>query len=103
MTVDANLSRMFLNDSVGDRKAESGTAGLPFARRSFRGEERIVDALDIFRRDAGTVFGYRHPHPVAIKGRHAQSTAARHGIFGVEEEVEKNLLQPSRVSLNGRE
>src|SRR5581483_475783 len=50
---DVNLAGVLLNDSVGHRKAQAGAA-LPILRRSFRGEERIVNAMNVFLRDSRT-------------------------------------------------
>src|SRR6516165_8036643 len=49
---DVNFARVLLNDPVGDRQAESRSASLPRPRSSLGGEERIVDALEMFRRNA---------------------------------------------------
>ena len=48
---------MLLNDAVGDRQAQSGALALSFARRGLGGEERVVDALDMFLRNAGAGVG----------------------------------------------
>src|SRR5262249_3572314 len=50
---DFNGSPMLLNDTVGDAQAETGTF-----LRALRGEERIVDAVQVFRSDP--VAGIRH-------------------------------------------
>ena len=66
MTLHANLARMFLNDAVGDGKAEAGTAGLAFARRGLGGEEGIVDALDVLGGNARSGVRNAHANAVAV-------------------------------------
>src|SRR5580704_6909654 len=83
MTLHANLARVLLNDAVGDRKSEAGAAGLAFARRSLRSKERIVNALNVFRRDARPGVGHTHADALAVERGYAQRAATRHRVFGV--------------------
>src|SRR6476646_7604562 len=53
MALHANLSRMFLNNSVGHGQAQACAFALAFARRRLRREKRIVDALDVLLGNAG--------------------------------------------------
>src|SRR6476660_184385 len=48
----ANLARVFLDNSVRNRQAESGTPLLACLRCSFRSKEWVVDACDMFGRNA---------------------------------------------------
>ena len=66
-------------------------------------EERIVNALNVFRRDARAGVGDSNAHHLAIRRGHAQFATARHRIFGVQKKIEEYLLQPARISLNRRD
>src|SRR5580658_6952788 len=101
MALHANLSGVFLDDAVGDGKAEAGAAGLAFARRSLGGEERIVNALNMLRGNAGSGIGDADADALPVERGHAQRAAARHGVFCVQEQVQEHLLQSSRIALNG--
>src|SRR5580698_795684 len=103
MTLHANLAGVFLDDAISDRKAQAGAAGLAFARGSLGGKKRIVNALNILGRDAGSGVGHAHADALAVERGHAQRAAARHGIFGIQEQVQEHLLQSSRIPLNGRQ
>src|SRR5271168_4601659 len=89
----ANFSRMFLNNPVGDGQAKSRAAALPFPRRSLSGEERIVNTLDVLRRNARSRIGDAHADTVSIQSYYAQLAAARHRIFSVEKQIQEHLLQ----------
>src|SRR5436305_14887337 len=53
MALHPNLTRVFLNDAVGDRQAETGAfAALAFSRRCLGRKERVVNALDVLLGDA---------------------------------------------------
>ncbi len=75
----------------------------PGLGRGLGGEERIVDALQMLGRDARAGVG-DHGFDVAVDQRgHAQPAAARHGFLGVQQQVEKDLLQLAGVAVNGRQ
>src|SRR5947209_20585057 len=57
-TLYPNFAGMFLDDPVGHRKAKSGAPLLAVGRRSFGGEEWIVDALNVFLRDSASSVGH---------------------------------------------
>src|ERR1700733_1483641 len=84
MAFNPDFSRVLLDDSVGDRKAESRAAVLAFSRHVLRREKRIVDALDMFRRNARASVGHLNAYRIAIAADHAQRSSARHGILCVE-------------------
>src|ERR1700737_4167266 len=50
--VDLDLAGVFLNDAIRDSEAESCPATLACGRSGLCGEERVVDAAHIFRRNA---------------------------------------------------
>src|SRR5271168_85487 len=101
MAFDANLAGMFLDDAVGHGKTEPSAASLAFARRSLGGKERIVNALNMLGSNAAPGVGNAHADALTIERGHAQRAAARHGVFRIQEQVQKNLLQSSRIALNG--
>src|ERR1035441_1496375 len=101
--LDMDLAGVFLDDAVGDGEAEAGAAPVARLGHCFGGEERIVDALEILGSDAGAGVGdQRLDVPVGQRG-HAQTAAAGHGFLGVQQEVEKDLLQLAGVAVNGGE
>ena len=75
---------------------------LAVLRRRLGREEWIVNALYVFLRNASSGIRDDHANAVAIRGAHLQRSAAGHGIFRVQEQVQEDLLQPARVSLNHR-
>src|ERR1019366_2285132 len=84
LALHANLARMFLDDAVGDRKAETSAAGLALARRSLGSKERIVNAWDVLGRNARSGVGHAYAHALAVERGHTQRAPARHGVFGVQ-------------------
>src|SRR5215475_14432816 len=101
--LDANLASVLLNDAVGDGKPEPGAPPLAVLRRSFGGEKRVVNALNVLLRNAFPGIGYHHAHTTAVRSRHSQRAPVRHGIFGVQEQIQEHLLQASWISLNSRQ
>src|SRR5579864_550875 len=99
----ADLAGMFLDNAVGHREPQSGSALLTCFRSGLRGEERIVNSRDMLRGNAAAGVGYAYRHSGAIRGRHAQSSTCRHGILRIQEQVKENLLQASSVSLDQRQ
>src|SRR5271155_2754122 len=101
MAFHANLASMFLDDAVGDGKAQTGAAGLAFAGRSLGGKERIVNALNVLRGNAAPGVGHAHADALTVERGHAQRATARHGVLRVQEQVQEHLLQSPRIALNG--
>src|ERR1022692_3571951 len=97
-----NISRMFLNDSVGHGKPQAGAAILALGGGCFGGEEWIIDALNVFLSNAGAGVGDAHADEFAIHRGYVQHSTAHHGVLGIEEQIEKHLLQTSRVALDQR-
>src|SRR5262249_60403159 len=83
-------------------KPKPGSAGLSFLRRCFRRKKRIVNALNVLRRNPRSGVAHAHADRLAIRRGHSEPTSSCHCILGVEEQIEKNLLQPSRISFYGR-
>src|SRR5579871_122234 len=71
LALDTDLARVFLDDSVGDRQAKACPAALAFFGRCFGREERVVDAVDEFRRDPGTGVGNANTDHVAVTGSYS--------------------------------
>src|SRR5207302_9713983 len=94
---------MFLNDSVRYRKTQPSCARLAFPRSVFGGEERIVNTLDVLLRDAYSGVRDSHAHARAIPGLDPQPPTSRHCVLGVQEEIEKYLLQLAPVAVDERQ
>src|SRR5258706_16379748 len=91
--LDANLTRVFLQNAVGDGEAETGAAISAVARGVLGGKKRIVDAGDVFLRNAGAGVRDGDMHGLAVGGGDAQSAAAAcHGVLCIQEQVEENLV-----------
>src|SRR5579872_4873868 len=94
-----NTSSVLLNDSVTHRKPQARALA-----RALGGEERIVNAVQILGGNA--VAGVDHVHECSTftGGRlHFQHSTAFHRVAGIEKQVQKYLLELSRVALDGRE
>src|SRR5271157_1760605 len=104
--LDMYLAGVLLDDAVGDGKPQAGTAAVASAGYVFGGEKRIVDALQVFGRDPGAGVvdqrGNVFVLPVEQRGQ-AQAAASRHGFLGVQQQVEKYLLQLAGVAVDGRQ
>src|SRR5208282_3243128 len=89
-----DLPGVLLNDSVGDRQPQPRAPVLAFARSRLGGEERIVNAVNVLLRDSRARIRHYHADSVSVGGSDAQRPAAGHGILGIQEQVQKHLLQP---------
>src|SRR6266851_8385048 len=65
----ADIARVFLNDAVGDRKSKTGAAILALRGRRLGGEKWIVDALNVFLRNARAGVGDAHADEFAVQRR----------------------------------
>src|SRR5437763_14461537 len=92
---------MFLNNAVGHREAEAGAPALAIARRRLGSEEWIIDASEIFARNAAAGIAHVYGHAGAIAGFDLQGPAAMHGVLGVQEQVQEDLLQLAGVAVYG--
>src|SRR5437762_5482805 len=92
-----NLPGMFLNDAVSDRESEARAALRSRAIGRFCGEKGIVNALDVFLRNAAAGIGNHDVHAAAVGSAHGEGSALRHGVFGVEEQIQEYLLQLAGV------
>src|SRR6516164_7834418 len=85
----ANLSGVLLDDAVGNRKTQTRAAALAFPGSRFGGEKGIVDAGNVFGGNTAARIGHGHGHATPVAGDHAQGSAARHRVLGVQEQVQK--------------
>src|SRR5712671_4503658 len=81
MALHANLARMLLDDSVCDGKTQPSAAALAFAGSRLGRKKRIVNALNVLRRNTRSRVGHPHTEICAIGGRHAQGAASGHGVL----------------------
>ena len=65
--LDMNLAGVFLDDAVGDGKAQPDAAAVAGPGRGLGGEEGIVDALEVFGSDAAS--RSRRPARLQRRGR----------------------------------
>src|SRR5438034_6444302 len=97
--IDLDGATMLLNDTVSDRQAEAR----PFVR-SLGGEKWIVNAMDMLRIDAVSAVHHIDPNTAVVlnRGVDLQHPARRHGVAGVDEQVQENLLQLAGIAGDGR-
>src|SRR5579872_5675425 len=98
----SDFSRVLLNNSITHRQSQARAFALPFARRRFGGEKRVINTLDVFLRDSASCVGDGDADAHAIRSRNPQLAAARHGIARVQKQVQEHLLQASRIALDWR-
>src|SRR5215469_3616897 len=96
--VDVDLAGMLLNDAVGHGKTQTGATAVSALGLALRGEERIIDAVDVLLRNAAARIRDDDTHIVTVAGGDSQRSAGRHGVFCVEEQVQENLLQLAGVA-----
>src|SRR5580700_1425133 len=85
---DVDLAGMLLDDAVADREAQAGAAAA-----GFRGEKGIENAVNVFARNPRTGVDNFNLHAAVVGARaHFEQAAAGHGVAGVQEEIEKDLL-----------
>src|ERR1041385_1108470 len=100
----ADLACVFLNDAVRYGEAQARATRLPLARDILGGKEGIVNLVDVFRRNARAAVTDVYLHAVTIGRADVQRTSiGRHGVFGVEEQVQEHLLQFAGVAMNERQ
>src|ERR1700751_903526 len=81
--LDADFPGMFLDDAVRHGEAESRAAPVSRFGSGLGGEERIVDTLQVLRRNPRARVA-AHGFDVAVHQRgHAQAAPAGHGFLGV--------------------
>src|ERR1700678_557878 len=103
---NVNFAGMFLDDSIGNGKTEAGAAAIAWLGCRLGGEEGIVDALEMFGRNALTGVCNQSGNVVWVsvdQRGYAQATSLGHGFLGIQQEIEKNLLQFAGVAMDGRE
>src|SRR5579864_9891 len=90
---------MLFDDAIAYREAQTGAASCGFG-----GEEGIKNTREIFALNAHACVGYFDFYSaVTCTTSHFEHPARRHGVFGVEEKIQKNLLQTITRSENARQ
>src|SRR5947209_5250909 len=92
---------MFLNDSVGHREPQASSARLTFPWAVFCSEKWIINSLNVLRLNPCAAVADSDLYRVAVAGGNAQRAAlSGHCIFGIQEKVQKYLLQLAGVAMN---
>ena len=79
---------MFVNDSVGDRQAQTGSAPGILGR-----EEGIINFREIFRRYAHSgILDLQLYSGILCPTRDPQPSAVRHGVLRIQENIQEDLL-----------
>src|SRR5580704_6938794 len=87
---------MLFDDAIAYREAQTGAAP-----SGFRREERIKNAREILALNAHARVGYFDFYGAVVCGSaHLEHAAGRHGVFGVQEKIQENLLQTITRSQN---
>src|SRR5580692_12479564 len=94
-----NLPRVLLNNPVSYGQAQPGAARLAFPRSGLGRKERIVNSVDMLLCNARARIRHHHANAFAIHGCNAQRPAVAHCVFGIQEQVQKHLLQPPCIPL----
>ncbi len=102
MAFHTNLPGMLLNNSVSHGEAQPGAFALALARCCFRRKEWIVDALNVFLCNAGTGIGYDDTNTIAVGRGYFKSSAFGHSVACIQEQIQENLLQTSRIAADQR-
>ena len=93
---------MLLDDAVGDAQPQAGpTASIP--GRRFGGEKRIVNSCHVLLRNSRAGVGHHHTHARSVCSRHPQGSPARHGVFGIEKQIQEYLLESSAIAADQRQ
>src|SRR5438270_10216073 len=75
LRVHADLACMLLNDSIRDGQAKARAARLAFTRNVLGGKERVIDFVDVLRRNAGAAVTDVHLDALAVRGANVQRAA----------------------------
>src|ERR1700751_4606180 len=97
------LPGVFLDNAVCDGKTEARSTSLSLYGRGLGGEERIVDPLQMFRRDTRAGIGDGDADVSVHLGGNAQRSAVFHGVFRVQKQIQKHLLQLVLIAENWRQ
>src|ERR1700686_5792198 len=90
---------MFAHNAISNRKPQAGSlAG------AFGGEEWVVDALQVLRRDTLPIVTYIDARKaIRVPGLDGEPSALFHGVAGIQEQVQEDLLQLPGVALYARD
>jgi hypothetical protein len=101
--LDVDFAGVLLNDAVAHGKAEAGAAALAGFGRGFGSKEWIVNALEVLGGDAGAGVGDDGFDVAVGHGGDAQFASLRHGVLGVEQQIEEDLLQLAGIAVDARQ
>src|SRR5579883_84635 len=80
---------MFFDDAITDGEAQAGAAAIGLG-----GEKGIEDAMNVLARDSRSGIGDLDLDAAVVRGgANFEHAAAGHGVAGVEEQIEKDLLK----------
>src|SRR5258706_8742353 len=112
LAFDFNPALVLFDNAVNGGKAEAGALADVLG-----GEERLEDAGDVFLRDAAAGVGFADADEGADAGfgmkldmgfvqfhhgnADAELPAARHGVAGIDRQIEKDLFHHAGVGFNG--
>src|SRR5580698_1864340 len=91
--LDVDFSGVLLNDAVTHREPETCPAALAGLGRGLGSKERVINAFEMFGRDAGSGVGDNSFDMTVGHRGNTQFASLRHGVLGIEQQVEKDLLQ----------
>src|SRR5579859_2480212 len=100
--LDVDLAGVLLDDAVAYGEAEAGAAPFAGLGSGLGSKEWVINALEIFGRDAGAGVGNDGLDVAVDDGREAQFSALRHGVFGVEQQVKEDLLELAGIAVDAR-
>src|SRR5271170_4263929 len=99
--LNVNLAGVLLDDAVGDRETEPSAAPVAWPGRGLGGEEGIVNAFEMLGCNACAGVGHDCLNMSVDECGHTERSAFRHGLLGVQQEIEKHLLQLAGVAVDG--
>src|SRR6266550_6496132 len=95
-TLDVDLARMLLHDSIADGKSEASALMRSVLRFGLRRKEGVVDAVEMFPFDAASRVLDANEHTSgSVEGRNLERCVrgSEHRILRVQHQVENDLLQ----------
>src|SRR3970040_1025675 len=96
---DINLAAVFADNAVAYRQPEPGAAEVGLG-----GKERIENLVQVVPPDAhAAIVDLDFDDRIAGHGPNLEHAAIGHGIFGVQEKVQKDLLELAVVAVDGRQ
>src|SRR5689334_15643050 len=98
LALDLDGPAVFPHNAIRHRKPQPGAL---FG--AFRSEEWVVYTFQVLWRDALPIVTYIDARePVRVPGPDCQPSTVFHGVAGVQEQVQEDLLQLTGITLHGR-